>query len=338
MDGDELSQAIAAIKSGNKSAGGEILARLVKREPDNEQAWWWYSFCAETPEQKNECLEHVKSTKFHVRLSSERLSAPAKKRFINPNIITLAGLGFLGLLFVGIFGFILGKALTSPKADVPVSIISPILPILTLTPVPTSDREPTRAPTLTPRYTRIPARQNNDYNLPPAPKGFTWKVIPDLLMDVLVPDGWFFAQDLQDGLDTFYVSRENVDLATGKLTTGMSVKISRNVKNVDEAAQEFIYNVTYDETTTKVVDSMQINSESNTITVYSLLTEAEFTELDPGDLNREKKMVCNAIADTRKSILYLMVFESPLEIWDEEWNTHGGPVTLSVINLLFAGR
>ena len=191
---------------------------------------------------------------------------------------------------------------------------------------------------MTPRYTRIPEGQNIPYNLPPAPKGFTWKVMPELLMDVLIPDGWYYTQRLTDDVDEFYVTKEFFDIETGKYSTGMSVKIYRETENVDESANEYIFNLTFGETTKKVVDSMQVNSKSNTITLYSLLLESEIPDLEPGDPNRKKKMVCNAIADIRNKTLYLMVFESPLALWDEEWNARGGPVTLSVINLLFAGR
>lgn len=249
----------------------------------------------------------------------------------------LAGLGILGLLFAVVFGAILLKSISARRA----AVFAPVTPPAStsiFTPELTSTPLPTLAPTLTPRYTRIPEAPIVEYNLPPAPRGFTWRVIPELLMDVLVPDGWYYALSLQDDVDAFYVTKEPVDAGTGKYSTGMSVEITRKVKDVEGDAHEFLYNVTYGETTKKVVESVQLNSKSKTITVYSLMVESEFSDLDAGDPNRKKKMVCNAIADTRNNILYIMIFESPQEIWDEEWNARGGPVTLSVINLLFAGR
>lgn len=54
-----LSQAIAAIKAGDKAIGQHLLAEVLKAEPNNEAAWLWKASLAETPEQRRQCLEQV---------------------------------------------------------------------------------------------------------------------------------------------------------------------------------------------------------------------------------------------------------------------------------------
>jgi len=56
---NDLQKAIQLVKSGNKIEGGRILAKLVKAEPDNEQAWLWLSTCVISVEQKRYCLKQA---------------------------------------------------------------------------------------------------------------------------------------------------------------------------------------------------------------------------------------------------------------------------------------
>lgn len=53
---DDLQQAIAFVKSGQKKQGGQILAEIVKRQPNNESAWLWLADCVNTNQQKIFCL------------------------------------------------------------------------------------------------------------------------------------------------------------------------------------------------------------------------------------------------------------------------------------------
>lgn len=56
---DRLQEAIAAIKAGNKTTGGRILAGIVRDDPRNEQAWMWLASAVEKPAQRRQCLERV---------------------------------------------------------------------------------------------------------------------------------------------------------------------------------------------------------------------------------------------------------------------------------------
>ena len=59
MANKQLKQAISAYKSGEKQQAQKLLARLVKTEPDNEEAWFWLAACIENPEQRQFCLKRV---------------------------------------------------------------------------------------------------------------------------------------------------------------------------------------------------------------------------------------------------------------------------------------
>ena len=55
----ELKQAITLIRSGDKAGGGQILAKILKVDPQNELAWLWLSQTVTTRKQQQDCLEKV---------------------------------------------------------------------------------------------------------------------------------------------------------------------------------------------------------------------------------------------------------------------------------------
>ena len=56
---NDLQQAIAAIKSGDKATGQQLLAQVVNADPQNEAAWLWLASTLDDPQEKKECLQKV---------------------------------------------------------------------------------------------------------------------------------------------------------------------------------------------------------------------------------------------------------------------------------------
>ena len=54
-----LQQAIAAIKSGEKERGRQLLVKALEQDEDNEAAWLWMSRCVDDRDVKRECFERV---------------------------------------------------------------------------------------------------------------------------------------------------------------------------------------------------------------------------------------------------------------------------------------
>jgi hypothetical protein len=54
-----LTDAVTAIRSGDKARGRTLLAQVLRIDPRNETAWLWMASVAETPERRRECLERA---------------------------------------------------------------------------------------------------------------------------------------------------------------------------------------------------------------------------------------------------------------------------------------
>ncbi len=56
---DDLEQAIALIKSGEKADGQQLLIEVLKTDPKNDAAWVWMSAVVDTDDMRRECLEEA---------------------------------------------------------------------------------------------------------------------------------------------------------------------------------------------------------------------------------------------------------------------------------------
>jgi len=56
---DIFQQAVAAIKSGEKERGRQLLVEVLEQEEDNENAWLWMTRCVADRDVKRECFERV---------------------------------------------------------------------------------------------------------------------------------------------------------------------------------------------------------------------------------------------------------------------------------------
>ncbi len=56
---DQLRQAITLIKSGERQKGRQLLAHIIKTNPQNEDAWLWMSSVVDSDDQRCHCLKQI---------------------------------------------------------------------------------------------------------------------------------------------------------------------------------------------------------------------------------------------------------------------------------------
>ena len=75
-----LKQGIAAARAGRKEEARRTLARAIKLDGRNEQAWLWLSGVVETDEQRRVCLEKV------LAINPENAHAQARGELVRPKL------------------------------------------------------------------------------------------------------------------------------------------------------------------------------------------------------------------------------------------------------------
>lgn len=160
-----LQQAVAAIKSGEKERGKQLLVEVIDQDEDNEIAWLWMTRCVTDRDVKRGCFERVLAINpdnKHAIEGLKRLEVLSKAetptRRPKGLIIGLGAVGAVVIVaLVGIWwAFSSGLLQLGPAAPVAADITQiPPTAISTLTPVPSRTSLPTWTPT--PRLTNTPA-------------------------------------------------------------------------------------------------------------------------------------------------------------------------------------
>jgi len=63
MADDDLSQAILAIQSGDMERARATLSAILRRDPNNVNAWRWMAAAIDDPAKKRQCWQRVLSLK-----------------------------------------------------------------------------------------------------------------------------------------------------------------------------------------------------------------------------------------------------------------------------------
>jgi hypothetical protein len=187
---------------------------------------------------------------------------------------------------------------------------------------PSPQRTVVAIPTLEPNVSR---------NLPTAPAGFHWQGVANIDLAIPVPDGWFvefiprtetWQGSLQEYDYLYIITQENPDYTGVNSPVLGSMRVTAikdNSMNVNNAArdmhQEFITNPN----TTKVIEE-QVSEQGKNI-IYKFHAEGTNSGVAPGDPGHNQTMFRIAIANTEAKTLYVLVFMSATEVWEQEWET-----------------
>jgi DNA-binding response OmpR family regulator len=69
-----LKQAVAAIKSGDKATGKQLLTQVLKADPRNELAWLWMTEAVDTQDEVMMCLRNVLKINPNSQVAKQRLA------------------------------------------------------------------------------------------------------------------------------------------------------------------------------------------------------------------------------------------------------------------------
>ena len=179
-------------------------------------------------------------------------------------------------------------------------------PLPTNTVLPTLTAEPSLSPTTLPTHFPSPLPED----LETAPTGFSWKLIPEYKVAILVPDGWFLKQtdvfdmNIAGQID---ISQKNFD-ENGKYSIGMAVTAFVS-DDPDLFTESLITDFANANTTTKMIDTW--DSEINAHYVQHMKIQAFL----PDETEPDKTIQYSFIISD--SWVHLVVFKSPTSIWEQ---------------------
>jgi hypothetical protein len=109
---DDLQKAITLVKSGQKKQAGQILAEIVKQQPNNESAWFLLAGCVNVNQQKLYCLNKVSEINPQNDAALEAIQKLQQKpefQFVDNSPINYQTNGnSIASLITGILGWVFG--------------------------------------------------------------------------------------------------------------------------------------------------------------------------------------------------------------------------------------
>ncbi|HDP89577.1 MAG TPA: hypothetical protein ENN42_06425 [Thioalkalivibrio sp.] len=151
--------------------------------------------------------------------------------------------------------------------------------------------------------------------LPPAPQGYSWKQLEPVDAHVLIPEGWHFRQEENDGTLAYFVTETAIE--PGELfDVGLSVNVVPQLKARTRQHDAPTYAQAYIQQCARTHAGAEAwQFEQAPFVGYG----CEFTtEPKPG---HEITMYMLALGNRQTDTLYVMWFEAPAARWEDAWQT-----------------
>ena len=147
--------------------------------------------------------------------------------------------------------------------------------------------------------------------IPPA-EGFSWQEIPEIRAKFVLPNGWYFRRDTAEGRSVYLFSSQELEDGE-RPRVGMTLTVLRHMGD----ARAFVYDF--------ITDLTQENEHiASWDTKLGKMHGRGCLVRGPGKRKKKKKsrafqLHALAIANTRTGTVYTLLFESPDEEFDENW-------------------
>lgn len=161
--------------------------------------------------------------------------------------------------------------------------------------------------------TLITAAEPKPVNTPQLiPKNFTLKEIPEVKAEFLMPDGWFYKQEVKGGTFAFFITKEDI-AKDGEFYTGLSVNITPPLKENNSLDYAKAY-------------AAGLMDQAKMLDIFRL----QFGSFEGFGLQLQifyKKKNYNirsyhiVLANKKNNSVYIITFESPEKEWPKAWLT-----------------
>lgn len=158
------------------------------------------------------------------------------------------------------------------------------------------------------------AAQRYNARLTAPPAGFAWQPLPESKAAALLPAGWYYKADGQQGGTTYYLTQEEIG-ESGEFQTGLSLQVVRKAKAqtrrpAPEYAELLMMRTGFGRGQQQLEKAAAVEGVFHKWTV-------RYRDAPP---DTEPRMVYQlALANAKTDTLYLLTFESPEKDWAEAW-------------------
>lgn len=149
----------------------------------------------------------------------------------------------------------------------------------------------------------------------PAPDGFEWYLCKSMNTYFLRPDNWFALEESTSNSQGCFISKEEI-VNGGNFKTGLTVNFISDIEQIS--------GVSADDYAFKFIDELRGKYQSSDYFEKKLARQNMYSailNLDDGEF--PITAYYNAIAIKENQGLYIVIFESPTQNWDSEWENIG---------------
>jgi ankyrin repeat protein len=154
-------------------------------------------------------------------------------------------------------------------------------------------------------------------------RGYTRVKILNGRSALLKPDGWFFKEEqVVSDTDAYFISKEEID-KSGSFSTGLSLNVVYNIDKKTKLLPSQYAQVTFSKLK-NVADEVLFSSKRTQVTSKPPYVSAILFWLRIKSTKPSKEVVVSHyfyVANDQTKTLWMFIFESPAEEWDEAWKT-----------------
>jgi len=146
---------------------------------------------------------------------------------------------------------------------------------------------------------------------PAMPPGLEWRAIAEIKGKLLVPEGWHFSEvSSPSSAEKKYRITKSLPDKKGSFETGLvlTVKIRPKEGSADQQAQAFVHRYLADGSVLQPF----FEEDFGSMKAYGGIVSGNSS-------GRSLTYAVNAVANPATNTLYLFVFQTPTETFDEEW-------------------
>ena len=150
-------------------------------------------------------------------------------------------------------------------------------------------------------------------DLPPAPTGYEWHVSTNGVGRFLKPNGWFVKEEVIKNTNALFITKHDFT-ASGRFDIGLTVNQINDFSKKNSIAPS-VYAL-------KFIDTLRTKKEIiKSGTVKGNKTDMHIAQIRGSNNGVMTDVHYITVGDDEKDIMYLLFFEAPEKVWEEEMKT-----------------